>query len=71
MILMILKNKKDELRIIYKSDLSHRYKKVPKEQRDKLLIVTNSLNEIIWVIGYYKKKTTDKESLILSFKENL
>ena len=46
-------------------------KKVPKETRDDLLIVTNALNEIIWVIGYYKKRCDEEKSLILSFKEKI
>jgi tRNA(Ile)-lysidine synthetase-like protein len=46
-------------------------KKVPKEQRDDLLIITNALNEIIWVIGYYKKRCDKEKSLILSFKEKI
>ena len=46
-------------------------KKVPKETRDELLVVTNALNEIIWVIGYYKKKCDEEKSLILSFKEKI
>ena len=46
-------------------------KKVPKEIRDDLLIVTNALNEIIWVMGYYKKRCDEEKSLILSFKEKI
>ena len=46
-------------------------KKVPKERRDDLLIITNAINEIIWVIGYYKKKCDEEKSLILSFKEKI
>lgn len=46
-------------------------KKVPKEKRDDLLIITNALNEIIWVIGYYKKRCDKEKSLILSFKEKI
>ena len=46
-------------------------KKVPKEIRDDLLIITNSLNEIIWVMGYYKKRCDEEKSLILSFKEKI
>ena len=46
-------------------------KKVPKEKRDNLLIVTNNLGEIIWVIGYYKKKCDEPNGLILSFKEKI
>ena len=46
-------------------------KKVPKEKRDKLLVVTNNLDEIIWVIGYYKKKNTSDNSLNLCFKEKI
>lgn len=46
-------------------------KKVPMETRDNLLIVTNALGEIIWVIGYYKKKCSEPNGLILSFKEKI
>lgn len=46
-------------------------KKVPMEERDNLLIVTNSENEIIWVLGYYKKRCEEKNSLILEFKEKI
>ena len=46
-------------------------KKIPKEERDNLLIVTNSLNEIIWVMGYYKKRCEENNCLILEFKEKI
>ena len=46
-------------------------KKVPMEERDNLLVVTNDENEIIWVLGYYKKRCEEKNSLILSFKEKI
>ena len=46
-------------------------KKVPKEERDNLLIVTNSMGEIIWVLGYYKKRCDEENSLILNFKEKI
>ena len=46
-------------------------KKVIKEERDNLLIVTNANNEIIWVLGYYKKRCNEENSLILSFKEKI
>ena len=44
-------------------------KKVPKEERDELLIVTNYNGEIIWVLGYYKKACHDEKYLSLIFKE--
>ena len=43
-------------------------KKVSKEERDNLLIVTNSENEIIWVLGYYKKKVNSENALNLIFE---
>ena len=46
-------------------------KKIPLEERDKLVIVTNSENEIIWVLGLYKKRCEEKNSLILQFKEKI
>ena len=45
-------------------------KKVPKNLRDDLVIVTNNEGEIIWVIGYYKKKCEEENCLILNVKEN-
>ena len=45
-------------------------KKVPKNLRDDLIIVTNNEGEIIWVIGYYKKKCEEENCLILNVKEN-
>ena len=44
-------------------------KKVPKSERDNLIIVTNGLGEIIWVLGYYKKKCEEQNCLILNYKE--
>lgn len=44
-------------------------KKVPKNERDKLIVVTNNENEIIWVMGYYKKACTEKNNLNLIFME--
>ena len=38
-------------------------KKVPKEERDSLLVVTDRDDEIIWVIGYYKRKLEDENEL--------
>ena len=46
-------------------------KKVPKTERDNLIIVTNNLGEIIWVLGYYKKKCEEQNSLVLNFKEKI
>ena len=46
-------------------------KKIPKEQRDNLLVITNALNEIIWVLGYYKKRCDEENCLILNFKEKI
>ena len=46
-------------------------KKVPKNQRDNLIIITNSLGEIIWVVGYYKKKCEEENCLILNYKEKI
>lgn len=46
-------------------------KKVPMQERDNLIIVTNNENEIIWVLGYYKKKYEKENSLILSYKETM
>lgn len=44
-------------------------KKVPKTERDKLIIVTNNKNEIIWVVGYYKKACIEENYISLIFKE--
>ena len=46
-------------------------KKVPLKERDNLIVVTNALGEIIWVVGYYKKRCDEKNSLILKFKEKI
>ena len=46
-------------------------KKVPKEIRDDLLVITNNLGEIIWVKGYYKKRCDNENCLILNFKEKI
>ena len=37
-------------------------KKVPLEERDYLLVVTDSNDEILWVVGYYKRKLEDEEN---------
>ena len=44
-------------------------KKVPKQERDKLIVVTNNNNEIIWVLGYYKKACNEDNNLNLIFME--
>ena len=44
-------------------------KKIPKNLRDDLVIVTNNNDEIIWVIGYYKKRCDEENCLILNVKE--
>jgi tRNA(Ile)-lysidine synthetase-like protein len=44
-------------------------KKVPKQERDKLIVVTNNKNEIIWVMGYYKKVCNEENNLNLIFME--
>ena len=46
-------------------------KKVPMQERDNLIVITNNENEIIWVLGYYKKKYEKENSLILSYKETM
>lgn len=43
-------------------------KKVPKKEREKLLVVTNALNEIIWVLGYYKKSCEKDNFIVLMLK---
>lgn len=42
--------------------------KVPKEKRDKILIIETSNKEIIWVLDYYKKQI-DGEFIYLVYKE--
>lgn len=42
--------------------------KVPLEERDKLIVVTNGNNEIIWVMGYYKKKVCEENPFNLVFE---
>lgn len=44
-------------------------KKVPKDTRDNILVVTNALNEILWVVGYYKKACKDAEAISFVFEE--
>ena len=44
-------------------------KKVPKSKRDKLIVITNNENEIIWVIGYYKKACMEGKNINLIFME--
>ena len=44
-------------------------KKVPKRERDNLIIITNNDGEIIWVVGYYKKRCDDEKYLVLNVKE--
>ena len=44
-------------------------KKVPKNERDNLIVVTNYQGEIIWVLGYYKKKCDEENHLTLNCKE--
>ena len=46
-------------------------KKVPKAERDDLIVVANNLGEIILVLGYYKKKCEEQKSLVLNFKEKI
>ena len=46
-------------------------KKVPKSERDKLILIANAEGEIIWVLGYYKKKYDMENGLILSCKETM
>lgn len=43
-------------------------KKVPKEEREKILIVENANKEIIWVLNYYKKKCDDEKNYKLIFE---
>lgn len=43
-------------------------KKIPKENRDKILLVENNNNEIIWIIDYYKKNV-DKDFIYLVYEE--
>jgi len=41
-------------------------KKVPMSIRDNIIVVTNKDNEIIWVIGYYKKKYQTQNKIYLN-----
>lgn len=45
-------------------------KKVPLEERDKILVVANADGEIIWVIGYYKKKIDEENPINLIYERN-
>lgn len=44
-------------------------KKIPKDERDKILVVTNSADEIIWVIDLYQKKCEEDGALNFIFEE--
>ncbi len=42
--------------------------KIPKEQRDNILLVENNKKEIIWILDYYKKKI-DEDFIYLVYEE--
>ena len=44
-------------------------KKIPLQERDKLIIVTNADNEIIWVMNHYQKKYQQNAELYLIYEE--
>lgn len=45
-------------------------KKIPLQKRNELIIVTNALNEIIWVVDYYQKKYDEQEQIYLNYEES-
>lgn len=44
-------------------------KKIPKDERDKIIIIANEKDEILWVLGYYKKPCNDNNFIYLCFEE--
>ena len=45
-------------------------KKIPLEKRNELVIITNRLGEIIWVVDYYQKKYCDEKQIYLNYEES-
>ena len=44
-------------------------RKIPKDKRDSILVVTNAVDEILWVVGEYRKPCDNEDAINFIFEE--